>query len=585
MENDCVVGHDCRIIRWFELIQNGELSLPSFQRKGNQWNKVLVKDFLETIFNKLPGGWALVLSVGDKELFKSRPMDGAPELTKVRFQLLDGQQRLTSLWRSFNNDFANCLYVVRFDDNCEFLGVEYYNKNSHITKLINDPMQCLKEHCIPLHILHPLKDNDDMFLDTILDAVDDKLLYRKIDNLIKSLKTRVREFNIPYLELPAYITREIAYNTFIKINTNSIKLSTYDMVNVFIEEDAADTGAGAFDFRQNTKELMNSINGLSSFISTIKGLEKVLLFIISMRQGVEPADSHFLLREHEQAINYAKVVEEWDIIRRNMQDVLYFIADQGILDSKLMFPTTIFGVLVSLWDTIPRNADAQGKILSLLRKYVWRSYFTNRYNNTVAKRAFEDLCGLLHYIRGEQGIQQIPIFNDDIYPLCNEQDIIYTSNKQLLGKGIMALCIRAGAMDIITGKKCSCGMGNQYEYHHIFPKSMLAESFGDNNEIINRALNFMLLDWETNRVFGDNAPSVYLAARIKNGDLQPSVVNSRIASHLLPGNFLEYCDYSGMTNETRLGRIVSDYKVFLQLRAAIILKAIRTVTDDESLVF
>ena len=59
----------------------------------------------------LPAGAALVLAVGDEEKFVSRPVVGAPDFPhKPTEHLLDGQQRITALWRSLHDDYDDRTY-------------------------------------------------------------------------------------------------------------------------------------------------------------------------------------------------------------------------------------------------------------------------------------------------------------------------------------------------------------------------------------------------------------------------------------------------------------------------------------------
>ena len=64
-----------------------------------------------------PLGITLVLDVGDEEKFISRYLETAPERgNKVHEQLLDGQQRLTALWRAFHNNYEWEMYSVRLEE-------------------------------------------------------------------------------------------------------------------------------------------------------------------------------------------------------------------------------------------------------------------------------------------------------------------------------------------------------------------------------------------------------------------------------------------------------------------------------------
>ena len=98
---------------WFAEIKSGYVALPRFQR-FEAWSHKQVSALMDTVLNELPAGAVLTLDVGDDEPFISRPVVGAPELSnKVTSYLLDGQQRLTSLWRSLHNDYENRLFFIK----------------------------------------------------------------------------------------------------------------------------------------------------------------------------------------------------------------------------------------------------------------------------------------------------------------------------------------------------------------------------------------------------------------------------------------------------------------------------------------
>jgi hypothetical protein len=100
---------------WFNRIRTGQLRLPRFQRH-EAWSHSDVSGLLTTVLRGLPSGATLILEVGGEEPFISRPIVGAPVSTeRVTEHLLDGQQRLTALWRSLNDHYEDRTYLVYFD--------------------------------------------------------------------------------------------------------------------------------------------------------------------------------------------------------------------------------------------------------------------------------------------------------------------------------------------------------------------------------------------------------------------------------------------------------------------------------------
>ena len=112
---------------WFQKLQNGEIKLPRFQRY-QAWDKRRITSLLETITYNLPLGITLLLEV-DEEKFISRYLETAPKTgVKVNEHLLDGQQRLTSLWRSMHNNYENetfFIYIPEFDNEDDGINNEH----------------------------------------------------------------------------------------------------------------------------------------------------------------------------------------------------------------------------------------------------------------------------------------------------------------------------------------------------------------------------------------------------------------------------------------------------------------------------
>ena len=87
--------------RLFGLIEDGGLAIPDFQRPF-LWSDRQVASLLATVLNGWPAG-SLLLLRSDEEWIRLRELDDAPGLTKVRLTLLDGQQRITSLYSAIRN--------------------------------------------------------------------------------------------------------------------------------------------------------------------------------------------------------------------------------------------------------------------------------------------------------------------------------------------------------------------------------------------------------------------------------------------------------------------------------------------------
>lgn len=85
-----------------EMIHNRAMALPDFQRDF-VWDPYATDELIESIISNYPAGTLLRIKNGQQLLFQPRAFEGAPELkgAKPAYLILDGQQRLTSLYQAF----------------------------------------------------------------------------------------------------------------------------------------------------------------------------------------------------------------------------------------------------------------------------------------------------------------------------------------------------------------------------------------------------------------------------------------------------------------------------------------------------
>ena len=107
--------------RWMDELYRGELALTDFQR-SQVWSPELVSRYLKAILGGQPTGTLLMVEPGED--LEGRPIDGNDaDISQATTLILDGQQRLTSLWHGLM-DAGNRRYYIRVKNIAEMdLGV------------------------------------------------------------------------------------------------------------------------------------------------------------------------------------------------------------------------------------------------------------------------------------------------------------------------------------------------------------------------------------------------------------------------------------------------------------------------------
>jgi hypothetical protein len=574
-------AHDRFLPEWFNRIRSRQITLPRFQR-FTAWGNEEVSGLLTTVLRGLPAGAMLILEVGEEEKFKSRTMVDAPESgERVTEQLLDGQQRLTALWRSIHDKYPDRTYLVSFEDDqtdgSTKLPVVYsqarWEKNGNRYPMwVDDPQECWNRGYIPISLLRP-EDILPEIRQWITAAVGND--QDKRDNLfdqIIELRDKVKVFNLPYLALPANTAKEVALDVFIKMNTSSVRLSTYDIVVALVEDE---TGKS---LHEHVNDLAISVPRAAEYAD----LPSLVLDVTALRQDRIPSQAGY------RSINYRKMIEEWDAIVNGIKNMVNFLEEESIFDAQRLPSYTAIPIIAALWEFMPPQPDKRGNARLLLRKYLWRAFLTSRYEQSSASNALQDYRGLRKVLCEEASEEIVPILNKNLYPLPSKELILladWPKRKSILGRGLLALQLKCGAEDLADGAPATVATitskEHPREYHHLFPAAML-EDAGITDEQIFRTLNCALITWRTNRTISDKDPITYLKERADNCALGEEELKRRLRTHLIPYAQLAV-EYTNISDNERRRRVKTDYEAFLSARAEILEKAVQRACEGKAL--
>jgi hypothetical protein len=229
---------------WFTRIATPQTVLPRFQRY-EAWAHDRITQLFNTILRDLPVGATLVLEIGDKEPFISRPLKGAPDQgERVTEHLLDGQQRLTALWRGLHNNYDERTYFLVMDKD-EETGMPYYvdsigrwkqqDDTEYRPFWANDPAKQWARYMIPLELFMPNMIGMQRFAEWSKLAVEGESEREKLSVQVQMIREKFLSFNLPFLSLPVTTSKETALDVFIKMNTSAAELTTYDVVVAQVE--------------------------------------------------------------------------------------------------------------------------------------------------------------------------------------------------------------------------------------------------------------------------------------------------------------------------------------------------------------
>jgi hypothetical protein len=580
---------------WYGIIEHGQIKLPRFQRH-EAWDWQRISSMLETVVHGLPLGIALTLDIGDKEPFISRYLETATPNGNPRVleHLLDGQQRLTALWRSLHNNYESqtyFIYIKEFDryggdqdqpDLSVYCRTRYVNKNGEKYPLwCDDPGECLRRGYIPTHLLKP-EDIQDEIDDWVKKATAplepnggwDELkaffdYQNKVKSRIKDLRSIVAHYNLPYLSLPSNTDKSVALDVFIKMNTNSKPLSQYDVIVAEVESVMEKSIHDLQDALDKKYPDIHRYGELSDMILTTSAL---LQDRLPNQRGAWDMDKRVM-------------VEKWDVMETGLHRMAEFLLAEGIYDRQRLPTNAVLAVIASLYEYIPEGGDKLGQDELLLKKYLWYAFFTDRYENAAATRAFADFVALKRIIKREQkpdgsryGETDVPIFS--AHKLVDEDELLtaeWPRYSTIRGRAILAVCCRLGAQDFCDGKPLNKDNIEHRQYHHLYPDALLKEA-GLQSHL---ALNCALISEKSNLTIGRKDPVEYLKDRYKW--TTEEVISDRLHSHLIPIPELANGGYEGLTDSAKADKLRVDFERFLRRRAHLVMNADRLLAEGRQI--
>ena len=558
-----------RLPEWMVRVRTGQLKLPRFQRYES-WTHSEVETLLDSVLRGRPVGAALVLVIGNDEPFVSRTMAGVPEPTKERTteHLLDGQQRLTALWKALNDGYEDRTYFAVLHPDAEdgylVRSFSRWTKGDRRYPVwADDPKEQLSRGLVPMYLLNPEttpQATRQWCDDAAAHSIEES---RDTQDLISPLQTAVREANLPFLELPVQTPADEAIDVFIKMNTSSVRLSAFDIVVAQME---AATG-------QSLHDLEGSLRAAVPAAERYVEVSDLVLRVAALRQDRPPTEASFKL------LDLQRLPIEWEAIERGVAGAVGFLTEERIFDRDRLPTIAVVPVLAAIWSQMPQSLDALGEARTLLRRYLWRSFFTERYDRAAATAALQDYRGLKAQLVDRETAATIPVLDESRFPIAEIEQLERAPWPRLratLARAILAVSLRGGGRDFADDRPISRESLSGREYHHLFPSALLTKEGCLDESSVNLALNCALVTWNTNRNISAKEPVAYLRERVERAPLGEHQIRSRLRSHTIPFERLNVGGYSHICDEqARAERIKSDYECFLRTRA----EAIRSVVE------
>ena len=553
-------------------VENGDIQLPDFQR-GWVWDDDRIKGLLTSICRGFPIGAVMTLQAGGEIRMKTRPIEGVDEgtATSPTTFLLDGQQRLTSLYQSLRYPGP----VDTHDNRKKKIKRWYYIDMKAAIEPGADPEDIVisvpenrrttrdfgrkdilnlsseekeyEEHKIPTEkLMNPMTWMMG-YITYWREANPDWNAMEFFGRFNDAVVAQFVEYQLPVISLGKQTPKEAVCAVFEKVNTGGVVLNVFELATASF---AADAGGFSLrdDWEERKRRLYNRPGGVLQSVDGNQFLQTVAL--LKTQDDRRAAISDGKTGQQVPAIGCRRR----DILNLNRSDYLHWASriEKGFVDAAefLVSQQYVYGSrnvpygtqlvpLAALYVELGNELDP-GNAKQKLEQWYWSGVFGEAYGGTVESQFGLDLAEVAEWIRGGPRPRLV-----DEASFAPERLLSLRTRNSAAYKGLYALQMKNGAADWRTNQQLSwmtfAGNGN-IDIHHVFPRSWCERvSPRIPSRLYNSVINKTPIDAITNRIIGGRAPSAYLP-RLEQ-DLSSERLNDVLKSHWLDPCLLHADDF------------------------------------------
>lgn len=538
------------LIYLFNRIDRGDLQLPDFQREY-RWDVDRIRALLVTVLRGYPMGSIMALDTRGEEMrFRPRPLFGAPDTGMAPgLLLLDGQQRLTTLYQCLTGDglvesvdFRNKKIKRRFFVDIQkavsaevmpdeaVISVDQHGEvKSHFAK--NDiprlatEEDMLRHQCIPVSSLLQNRGTD-MLFDLAQNAEPDAR--ERIKNFHNTVLKPVVRYSVPMVRLDRETAQEGIGSIFAAANSSGLQMDVFELLTSLFAAQDPD-----FDFRADwhkTEEVLRQYPALDQ-IGQTEFLTAVALYVTAVKGHASG---------HREDILKLSVVDYQDaapLIRAAFHEAAHYMRERCIMSIKQvpysaqLIPLT---VIIALLARDPKNMSHKDS-WDRLNQWFWCGVFGELYGSpALAVRMGVDVDEVTRWIddanNPSPSVEKPKSIRDARFV---ESRLLSAGPESGLYKGIYALLMGRGARDFRTGMIFDHTNFEQLGVHFrpVFPESW-CEEHRINPVLCSSVLNRTPMGRRTHVMVEGASPARYLVRMQSKSLMDDAEFDQVLATHL-----------------------------------------------------
>lgn len=521
-------------------IDNGLYSIPKFQRNF-VWKKVDIESLGDSLIRGYPISSMLEMSMSGSlsvgyESLKTGGYEVSKEAKNEGIYILDGQQRITSIAKIFNNFDENNTYYFDLlailmdkfpEDNVEnLIKKENVGKlmKSKVTESLCRSLSNGKSDFQPTRYTRFISGRtviDDKFGSAInkflrnFDDTDEEKI-DKYNDFLSALFGALTNYSIQITEINPDADLGLICRIFEKVNSTGVKLTTFDLINAksFNSEKISNSGGLAnyitkdiMNFYDNS-DLCNSKCFISDFLSysqemeSFKELSKIIRALF-LNNCLEENKNPYLTQSTLLSKPSEFWVDSWNKKKGIFIDFINILEKENLTG---LLPTSFLEYVISIAFTYPEALKNPGFIKMIKKNGLSLAIM----GSTITKSEIEIYKKMAEYTK-DLVLKNVDSHSDCLFinfDLPNIEDI--NQNKKSF-RAIFYIMTHEHFLGKFTKDLTNNNINlssNNVDCHHFIPKSKVKNK----GNIFNSIVNFVPLNSYVNREeIKDQYPSIYMS--------------------------------------------------------------------------
>jgi len=554
-------------------VGKGAVQLPDFQR-GWVWSDEHIRSLLASVSLSYPIGAVMMLQTGNDDVkFKLRPLEGAtpPDGAKAGELLLDGQQRMTSLFQSLasskvvetrdarDKPVKRWYYVDMrraVDPNVDreevFISVPEDRRVRNFRGEVLDgqdystPELERGADMFPVRLLLDHSSQMPWMMAYLAQGAEQMAKWQAFyQAIIQPFMT----YQVPVITMDRATPKEAVCQVFEKVNTGGVSLTVFELLTAtFAADDFQLREAWYGDEKASTEGISQRLRK-RRVLGTVENtdfLQTVTLLATRARRqsqvtaGKTPQDAPPVSCKRKDILKLT--LEEFEAhapaAEQGFLKAAQFLYGQKMFTARdLPYRTQLVPLAATLAVLGEHGEDLA--VQDRLAQWYWCGVFGELYASATETRFAKDFPELLGWLAGgeEPGTIREATFH------AQRLDTLRTRNSAAY-KGVYALLMRDGAQDFRTGQSATevAYFDEKIDIHHIFPQDW-CEKQGIERAVYDSVINKTPLTATTNRRISNKAPSLYLAG-LQGDKITPERMDEILATHVVDVEAMRADDFS-----------------------------------------